>query len=62
MAVTKMGMAKYLFHEHYTAEEIKRLRGEDYMFAEDILHSGLAIEKSEQAALKYYLGGYSNDR
>jgi len=53
---------KYPFHEHYTAEERRKLRGEDYLFAEDILRSGLPIEKSEWPTLKYYLGGYSNDR
>lgn len=53
---------KYPFHEYYTEQEIKRLRGEDFLFAEDILRSGLAIEKSERPTLKYYLGGYSNDR
>ena len=57
------GLCKeYPFREHYPDEEIEKSRGEDYLFAQDILRSGLAIARSERATLKYYLGGFSNAR
>ncbi|MEV0389010.1 glycosyltransferase family A protein [Nonomuraea sp. NPDC050643] len=48
------------FLEEYTSEHEGDFMGEDSVLLEELLDADVAIAGTEQATLKYYLGGWSN--
>jgi hypothetical protein len=53
---------RFPFQTTYTEKERWLFRGNDYMFGQEMLHNRIRARSTRKPTLRYYLGGFSNER